>query len=67
MASSTPRNNPHTKFSPKLKLRNNDVAKQPYISFPLLKIAIIQVQKHQTQAFYTPIRPGQAKFKAQNQ
>ena len=66
MAASIPRNNSHTKFSPKPKLRANDVAKQPYISFPLSKIAI-QVQKHQTQAFYTPNRSGQAKFKAQNQ
>ena len=51
---------------PNLSLRDNDVAKQPYISFPLSKIAI-PIQKHQTQALYTPIRPGQAKFKAQNQ
>ena len=51
---------------PNLSLRDNDVAKQPYISFLLSKIAI-QVQKHQTQAFYTPNRSGQAKFKAQNQ
>ena len=34
MAASIPRNNAHTKFSPKPKLRANDVAKQPYISFP---------------------------------